>query len=134
MKSFEQLRQTIIEHQAERTIFKDELPEQTIKKLIEEVLELQEAIQEAQIGGSITNVANELGDVFIVLLTLADKLGIDILDAGLMKQMRNEFKGTKTILNNGYEQPYAVNSEVYEVMGGDRAFYYAYLMFLAEDD
>jgi NTP pyrophosphatase (non-canonical NTP hydrolase) len=131
---FETLRTAIVEHQRERKIFADEYPSQTVAKLIEEVFELAEAIEEAEIGGSATAVAQELGDAMIVLLTLADKCGIDILQATYAKQIENEIRSPKTAINNGYPDPYFVTKETYEMMGGKSLYYLAYLLLIAEED
>jgi NTP pyrophosphatase (non-canonical NTP hydrolase) len=131
---FEQLHQAIIAHQRERKVFEDESAMQTADKLLEEATELKIALLEAEIGGSVTNVAQELGDVFIVLLTLADKLGIDLLQATYMKQVENEIRTPKTAINNGYPDPYETTKQAYELMGGKEIYYLAYLLTLAEDD
>jgi len=131
---FETLRTAIITHQRERKIFEAEYPSQTVAKLIEEVFELAEAIEEAEIGGSAIAVAQELGDAMIVLLTLADKCGIDILQATYAKQIENEVRTPKTAINNGYPDPYYTTKETYEMMGGKDVYYLAYLLLLAEDD
>lgn len=131
---FETLRKSVTDHQKERTIFANEIPSETVDKLLEEVEELKIALLEAEIGGSVTNVAQEIGDVVIVLLTLADKCGIDVLDATYMKQVENEIRGPKTALNNGYPNPYGVTKETYHMMGDKNAYYLAYLLLLAEED
>lgn len=131
---FETLKTAIVNHQKERKIFEDEYPSQTVAKLIEEVFELAEAVEEAEIGGGATHVAEELGDVFVVLLTLADKCGIDILQAGYMTQVENELKSPKTAINNGYPDPYYTTKETYNQIGGKEAYYLAYLLLIAEED
>jgi NTP pyrophosphatase (non-canonical NTP hydrolase) len=131
---FEALRTAIVSHQNERKIFADEAPLETIEKLKEEVEELHTSLIEAEIGGSALATAEELADVLIVLLTLADKCGIDILQATYAKQIENEIRSPKTAINNGYPDPYFVTKETYEMMGGKSLYYLAYLLLIAEED
>jgi NTP pyrophosphatase (non-canonical NTP hydrolase) len=131
---FETLRTAIITHQRERTFVNDKTAVEEIDKLQEEVEELRESLLEAEIGGGATEVAGELADVAIVLLTIADKCGIDILQAMTAKQMRNELKAPKSIVNNGYPEPYGTSKEIYKMAGGDEMFYQAYLLLIAEED
>jgi hypothetical protein len=49
---FETLRKSVTDHQKERTIFANEIPSETVDKLLEEASELLQSILEAEIGGS----------------------------------------------------------------------------------
>lgn len=131
--TLEELSAYIASHNRERIIFDKQTPLETSTHLIEEARELQASLIEAEIGGSATSVANEIADCLILLITIADKCGIDLTQALAMKAVRNEFKGSKFILNNGYDDPYKVSKEVYEMMGGDEIFYQAYLLLIADE-
>jgi NTP pyrophosphatase (non-canonical NTP hydrolase) len=124
----------IIKHKEDRDIVRDQYPSQIAAKLLEEASELMQAILEAEIGGGATEVAGELGDVTILLIQLADQMGIDPFQAAEIKMMRNDWKAPTTALNNGYPDPYETTSQAYELTGGDMMFYQIYLQLLAEED
>jgi len=123
----------IIKHKEDREVFREQYPSQIATKLIEESAELLQAILEAEIGGGTTEVAGEIGDVFILLIQLAHQCGIDPFQAAEIKLMRNDMKAPITALNNGYPDPYETTSEAYKLAGGDMMFYQIYLQLLADD-
>lgn len=136
MKTLEQLGQQVIEHNSFRRHF-ERTPEEMVEAIREEAQELVSAIQESLITGEVFPVVSEIGDIYVLCAQLCHDLGISPAHAMEIKFLRNGWKYTDIVMNNGYSQQEAISlsKQFYsEVIGGDRAFSHAYLDFLAEDD
>lgn len=99
------------------------------KYLREEVDELIEAIEMAEIGSGAYEVASELGDIQYLLIRLSELTGIDLIQAGEMKVFRNSLKYSDHIMNNGYEPERAriIVKDLWDEMCGEEMFSIAYM-------
>lgn len=131
--NLEELREHTIFQQQSKEIWRNNDASTIVDLLLEEALELKEAIIKAEIGAGATEVASEISDVQILLFQLANLCGIDIAQAGYAKLVRNDLKAPNTAINNGYPEPYKTTSEAYKMMGGDEMFYQVYLLLLADE-
>lgn len=104
------------------------------KYLRDEVDELIEVIEMAEIGAGAYEVASELGDVQYLLIRLGELTEIDPVQAGEMKAMRNAKKYDDHLMNNGYDPKEAqkLAKEMWEITDSERLFSIAYMK-LAED-
>lgn len=143
-----------LRHQDEvRTYWRDGYsPEGIDFCIIEETQELIEAIEIAKIGGSIFEVASEIGDIsnFGIKRTLkfpevpipdlvqaaldwnvyvAQSMGIDLNESAWMKIVRNEEKYPSLFLSNGVSGSEMMKrlKQAYKDKGGDVAFSHWYL-------
>jgi len=126
MHPFEQLREHIRGFNASRPVF-DLGTANTWKKLEELKHEATEAQEEAVKPESPErNLAleRELADVLIVLLTIANKEGFELLGQAIMKMMRNEVKYAMEHLQEGdYFEKVAFLKQYWADIGGDEAYF-----------
>lgn len=113
----------------------------------EEWQEYTEAITSVYIGAGPQMLAQEMADIYILyaqleeqgeetesqvdrtleVLFLADDLGIDMDQAIEQKLRRNSIKYTADYIQEGTDC-IQESKNLYQAMGGDEAFYYAYMM------
>ena len=67
-------------------------------ELLEIFLQLSEEESKNLTGGQIQNVREEIGDVFIYLINLADKLGLDPVECAKQKLELNKMKYPASIV------------------------------------
>jgi len=100
-------------------------PEIVTKFIVEEANELKEAVE---LEKTPIEIASEIGDVLYLTLRLCSQTGIDPRDAIEMKIVRNSLKYLDVLNSSGdYQQGIKQSREIYKRMGGDEAFYDAYI-------
>jgi NTP pyrophosphatase (non-canonical NTP hydrolase) len=109
-------------------------PEALASMLEDESKELAQSIQEAFVTSDVFSVASEIGDIQYLLLRLGSMLGIDPIEAGNMKLIRNSYKYPDHLASNGRDlQPArTVMKESWNGFGGDKRFSHIYLDLLAQ--
>lgn len=144
-------RSVVIEqNRVRRTWVEHDTPQAIDRMILEERQELDEAVEEAMIGGSAFAVASEVGDVFYLYAKrvsqntpipeevieavrstaeIADRAGIDIESATMMKILRNDMKYLHSLTSNGYdyEQARQLCKKNWQENGGDSSFSHAYI-------
>jgi len=127
--------------------------ERTHLSLLNEGIELADAVGECEIGQSAFAVASEIGDVYYLYIKYKDlariagkeiapeiaqlmeyaedvcnRTGINAEDAIKMKLFRNSFKYNDYATNNGYtyEEGTVLCKDFWDKMGGDSSFSKAY--------
>ena len=107
----------------------------SIAKLLRaEVDELIEAIELAEIGAGVYEVASEMGDVTYLLNRLENLTGINADEACEMKTLRNGFKYGDAVFLNGwdYEESASKAKKFWKELSGEEIFSRAYLEYLSE--
>lgn len=101
----------------------------------DEAQELVDAVRVSMVTGEVYPVASELGDLLYLCFRMCTELGFDPADLIDMKSLRNSMKYPDYILNNGYNRVEAVklSKAMWEEMGSDHAFSYAYLELFSSD-
>jgi NTP pyrophosphatase (non-canonical NTP hydrolase) len=92
--TLQQIQDYVAEMEVERDLDKQDLPSQCLK-LGEEVGELYRAVRKLQghpqdPGGRIADIGDEAVDTLILLMSIANRCGIDLEDAFRTKEARNE--------------------------------------------
>lgn len=92
--SLRQIQDYVAKMEAERELDKQDLPSQCLK-LGEEVGELYRAVRKLQgqpqdPGGRTADVGDEAADTLILLMSIANRCGIDLEEAFRTKETRNE--------------------------------------------
>lgn len=117
--------------------------------LLNEGVELAEAVGECEIGQSAFAVVSEVGDVYYLYIKykemariagqeippeavqvmeyaedVCNRTGINVDDAIKMKILRNGWKYQDYLMNNGYgyEEAVGISKELWKQMGGDAQF------------
>ena len=114
------------QQQARREWQEGDDAESVALRLKDEAIELIEAIQTFDlIEHPILEVAGEIGDCLYLLASLCHHAGLDAGQCLEQKLYRNASKYPDTFLSNGWDRDTAVYQakSLYEVQGGDRAFY-----------
>lgn len=103
--------------------------------IVDESLELVQAIQESFLTGDVFSVASEIADILYLTHRLCAELGFDAADLIDMKTKRNSMKYSDAVLNNGYSPAEArrISKEAWLGMGGDPVFSHVYLNILADN-
>lgn len=111
--SLEQLNERHRRFVEERNWQKHQSPKNLVMALTGEVGELNEHFQWLTIeesrnitGGKKQAVAEELADVLIYLVRIADEMGIDLVAAAHEKCERNDLKYPKEAFQDGYRRPH----------------------------
>lgn len=122
----ETLTHRVLAQNKEIKIFGEDTPESLAQMIIDEAMELAQAIREAGVTDDMTEVASEVGDLGYLIIRVADELGIPLASAIEMKILRNHAKY--------HGQPDAVTAkEAWKAGGGDGLWFQAYLETLATD-
>jgi len=140
------LTQAVIAQNKNRTSWQEHDTAQNVASfLIDESQELDQAVEEAMIGGSAFCVASEVGDVIYLytkLVSLCEKeptvyrayyeyalyicelCGIDPNDALKLKLLRNSYKYPDYLHNNGlsWQEATQTSKDVWKQLGGDSVF------------
>ncbi len=136
MKTLEQLGDQVVEHNSYRRHFM-RTPEQYASQIKEEAQELAQAVSDSMVTDDVFSVVSEIGDLYVLLAQLCADIGVNPAEAMEMKFLRNGWKYTDIVMNNGYSQSEAIELSKHfysEVIGGDAAFSHAYLDYLADDE
>lgn len=122
---FRVLSDLIYKQNQARENFEDEDPAQLAEFIKVESQELIDAIDQDHPAIA---VASEIGDILFVTLKLCRQLGIDPRDALEMKMLRNALKYNDMSNSVGnYSEGREAGKAIYEGMGGDNAFYNAFI-------
>lgn len=122
---FRVLSDLIYKQNQARENFEDEDPAQLAEFIKVESQELIDAIDQDHPAIA---VASEIGDILFVTLKLCRQLGIDPRDALEMKMLRNALKYNDMSNSVGdYDEGRETGKAIYEGMGGDNAFYNAFI-------
>lgn len=147
----------VLEQNENRRSWKQHDTFHAIRKMFwEEYAEYREAKELCMLGADPYELASEAGDLGYLYIKLMDvtggsvdadieqlvqqvhdectELGIDMMQAVWFKVWRNEIKYVQAISNNGfgYEEGVALSKQQYKLIGGDKMYYYVYMM-LTED-
>lgn len=111
-----ELENKILAQNEEIEIFKNNTPHDVAKMILDEALELQEAVETAYLTDDLTSVVSELGDCFYLLTRFSLMLGISLEDALEVKIQRNtlKYKGQTDSLEA---------RKLWEEKGGDKKYF-----------
>lgn len=111
-----ELEQQIVKQNEEITIFKNNTPNDIARMLLEESIELQEAVRDAYLTDDATSIISEVGDLYYLLIRFSNMLGISMEDALEVKIRRNELK------YKGQTDSKEAR-KLWEEQGGDKRFF-----------
>lgn len=92
MDSLEELKQRIKKFNVDRDWEQFHSPDNLAKSISIEAGELLECFQWFSNEYNIENIKDEMADIYVYLLDLANKLGVDLIDIANMKMNKNEIK------------------------------------------
>lgn len=95
--------------------------------------EADELVESIEQDGEAFDVGSEIADVLYLALKLCEELGFKPDQLLEMKMLRNDMKYPTDVNSNsgGYTEAAKKSKMMWEAMGGDKAFYYAYEVFIA---
>lgn len=112
-----------------------DVPELIVDMIIEEAVELKDAVQESMLSGDVFNVASEVGDILYLALKFCHAVGLVPEDVVDMKIVRNDLKYPNYLNSHGsYEEQREKSREMWKALGGDKAFSHAYLDVLSKPE